>query len=86
MRTIILITLVALFASCERQSTFRVCETNEKVVLFNDIYNIGDTVVLVQTVDPLNELSFELDHNWINFDGTYNYLGDIGYYKAVVIN
>lgn len=86
MRTIILITLVALFASCTtKESTLQVCETGEKVVMFNDVYSVGDTVILEQTVDQLGELSFEIDQNWISFSESYKYLEETGYYKAVVI-
>ena len=86
MRTIILITLVALFASCTtKESTLQVCETGEKVVMFNDIYSVGDTVVLHQTVDELGVLCFEIDNNWIKFNGNVHYLESDGYYKAVVI-
>jgi hypothetical protein len=75
-----------LLASCtETQSVLQVCETGEKVMLVNDIYAVGDTVVLQQTVDQLGNLYFEIDHNWISFSESYKYLGETGYYKAVVI-
>lgn len=53
--------------------------------MVNDIYSVGDTVILEQTVDQLGELSFEIDQNWISFNEPYKYLEETGYYKAVVI-
>jgi hypothetical protein len=54
-------------------------------MLVNDVYTVGDTVVLQQTVDQLGDLYFEIDHNWISFSESYKYLEETGYYKAVVI-
>ena len=86
MKTILFALTLMLLASCTtKESTLKVCETGEKVVMFNDIYNIGDTVVLHQTTDPLDELAFEIDHNWFKFNGNVHYLESEGYYKAVVI-
>lgn len=86
MKTILFALTLMLLASCTtKESTLQVCETGEKVVMFNDIYNIGDTVVLHQTTDPLDELAFEIDHNWFKFNGNVHYLESEGYYKAVVI-
>jgi hypothetical protein len=86
MKTILFALTLMLLASCTtKESTFQVCHTGEKVVLFNDIYSIGDTVVIKQIVDPLGELAFEIDNNWIKFNDNVHYLGSTGYYKAVVI-
>lgn len=75
-----------LLASCtETQSVLQVCETGEKIIMVNDIYSVGDTVILEQTVNQLGELSFEIDQNWISFNEPYKYLEETGYYKAVVI-
>lgn len=75
-----------LLASCTtKESTLKVCETGEKVVMFNDLYTVGDTVILQQTVDELGDLCFEIDNNWIKFNGNVHYLESDGYYKAVVI-
>lgn len=86
MKTILFSVLLMLFASCsQREIVLQVTETGEKVVMFDETYVTGDTVVLKQCVDPLGELAFEVDANWISFEESYKYLGDIGYYKAVVI-
>ncbi len=87
MKTILFALTVLLFASCsqDKEITLKVCETNEKVLMFNDIYTVGDTVVLHQHVDELGELAFEIDNNWIKFNGNVHYLESDGYYKAVVI-
>ena len=86
MKTILFAITLMLFASCTtKESTLQVCHTGEKVVMFNDIYSIGDTVVLHQTVDELGDLCFEIDNNWIKFPGNVHYLDSEGYYKAVVI-
>lgn len=53
--------------------------------MFNDLYTVGDTVILQQTVDELGDLCFEIDNNWIKFNGNVHYLESDGYYKAVVI-
>ena len=86
MKTILFALTLMLIASCTtKESTLQVCETGEKVVMFNDVYSVGDTVILEQTVDQLGELSFEIDQNWISFSESYKYLNETGYYKAVVI-
>ena len=86
MKTILFALTLMLLASCTtKESTLQVCHTGEKVVMFNDIYSVGDTVVLHQTVDELGDLCFEIDHNWISFSESYKYLEETGYYKAVVI-
>ena len=86
MKNLFFILCVVLLASCTtKQSTLQVVETGEKVVMYNDVYSVGDTVILEQIVDPLGELSFELDNNWISFKERYKYLDETGYYKAVVI-
>jgi hypothetical protein len=87
MKTILFALTVLLFASCSqnKEITLKVCETGEKMVMFNDIYTIGDTVILHQYPDELSGLCFELDDNWIKFDGNVQYLESDGYYKAVVI-
>lgn len=86
MKTLFAITLM-LFASCsnEKEILLQVCHTGEKIEIFNDIYSVGDTVVLHQTIDELDELTFELDNGWIKFPGNVHYLDSEGYYKAVVI-
>ena len=86
MKNLFFILCVVLLASCTtKQSTLQVVETGEKVVMYNDVYSVGDTVILEQIVDPVGELSFELDNNWISFKERYKYLDQTGYYKAVVI-
>tara|TARA_R110000868_G_scaffold389046_1_gene658212 strand:- start:549 stop:707 length:159 start_codon:yes stop_codon:yes gene_type:complete len=37
-----------LFTSCSREITLQVCSTGEKVIMYNDVYTIGDTVILQQ--------------------------------------
>ena len=86
MKNLLFILCVMLLASCtETQSVLQVCETGEKIVMVNDIYSVGDTVILHQTIDELDELTFELDNGWIKFPGNVHYLDSEGYYKAVVI-
>ncbi len=75
-----------LFTSCSREITLQVCSTGEKVVMYDDVYTIGDTVILQQAIDPIGELTFEVDNNWIKFNEEYKYLEQTGYFKAVVIN
>jgi hypothetical protein len=87
MKTILFALTLMLFTSCsEKEIMLQVCSTGEKVLMYNDIYHLGDTVVLEQTVDPVGELCFEIDNNWVKFNESHKYLGDNGYYKAVVIN
>ena len=75
-----------LFTSCStREVTLQVCSTGEKVVMYNDVYTLGDTVMLQQTVDELGELAFEIDNNWISFPESHKYLGETGYYKSIVL-
>lgn len=86
MKTLLFALTLMLFTSCtKREITLQVCATNEKIVLFDDVYSIGDTVILQQTVDPLGELAFKIDNNWIIFSESYKYLGETGYYKAIVL-
>ena len=86
MKTILFALTVLLFASCsQREIVLQVAETGEKVVMFNETYVTGDTVILKQDVDPLGDLCFEIDNNWISFTESYKYLDETGYYKAVVI-
>lgn len=86
MKTILFALTLMLLASCTtKESTLQVCHTGEKVVMFNDIYTVGDTVILHQYPDELGELAFEIDNNWIKFNGNVHYLESDGYYKAVVI-
>jgi hypothetical protein len=86
MKLLLFTLTILLLTSCtKREITLQVCATNEKLILFDDVYSIGDTVILQQTIDPIGELAFEIDNNWIIFSESYKYLGETGYYKAIVL-
>lgn len=85
MKTILFAICMMLFASCKQVSTFQVCHTGEKVELVNDVYEVGDTVILVERSYTYTGPEFEIDKCWIKFNESYKYLETTGYYKAVVI-
>ena len=78
--------LPVVFSSCQRdQILVKVCETDEKLVFENNVYEVNDTIILHQHATVNDLLVFEVDHNWISFPEDQICLAEDCYYKAVVI-
>jgi hypothetical protein len=75
----ILLTLSVLFVSCNNHSKFEILSTGEKVVMVDNIYSVGDTVVLRYSA---NLGTFQIDRNWYKFTGLDTTTIYYDFYKA----